>query len=156
MIMMRKGQTALEYLMTYGWAILIVIVVVAALYSLGLTKPCRWVGTQITGFGEVAVSGIKFTPDNLYISIQRQKPEDITITGVSFASAANGNGVNTTSITLTSGASPTAFIVPQAPGGKGGSVGDCYAIDVTINYTDMTTNVQHQSLGRITGMIESE
>jgi len=47
---MRKGQTALEYLMTYGWAILIVIVVVAALYSLGLTKPCRWVGTQITGF----------------------------------------------------------------------------------------------------------
>lgn len=39
---MRKGQTALEYLMTYGWAILIVIIVVAALYALGLTKPCKW------------------------------------------------------------------------------------------------------------------
>jgi len=34
--MMRKGQTAMEYLMTYGWAILIVIVVVAALYSMGV------------------------------------------------------------------------------------------------------------------------
>jgi len=33
---MRKGQTAMEYLMTYGWAILIIIVVVAALYSLGV------------------------------------------------------------------------------------------------------------------------
>ncbi len=33
---MRKGQTAMEYLMTYGWAILIVIVVVAALYSMGV------------------------------------------------------------------------------------------------------------------------
>jgi hypothetical protein len=31
-----KGQTAMEYLMTYGWAILIVIVVVAALYSMGV------------------------------------------------------------------------------------------------------------------------
>jgi len=34
--MRRKGQTAMEYLMTYGWAILIIIVVVAALYSLGV------------------------------------------------------------------------------------------------------------------------
>ena len=30
-----KTQTAMEYLMTYGWAILIVLVVVAALYSMG-------------------------------------------------------------------------------------------------------------------------
>jgi len=33
---MRKGQTAMEYLMTYGWAILIIIVVVAALYAMGV------------------------------------------------------------------------------------------------------------------------
>ena len=31
-----KAQSATEYLMTYGWAILIVIIVVAALYSLGV------------------------------------------------------------------------------------------------------------------------
>lgn len=35
---MRKGQAAMEYLMTYGWAILIVIVVVAALYAMGVFK----------------------------------------------------------------------------------------------------------------------
>ena len=34
--MKKKGQSAMEYLMTYGWAILIVIVVVAALYSMGV------------------------------------------------------------------------------------------------------------------------
>lgn len=31
-----KAQTAMDYLMTYGWAILIVIVVIAALYSMGV------------------------------------------------------------------------------------------------------------------------
>jgi hypothetical protein len=31
-----KGQTSMEYLMTYGWAILILIVVVMALYSMGI------------------------------------------------------------------------------------------------------------------------
>ena len=31
-----KGQTTMEYLMTYGWAILIIIVVIASLYSMGV------------------------------------------------------------------------------------------------------------------------
>ena len=31
-----KGQTVTEYLITYGWAILIVIVVISALYSMGV------------------------------------------------------------------------------------------------------------------------
>jgi uncharacterized protein (UPF0333 family) len=36
--MRMKGQAALEFLMTYGWAILIVIAVVAALYAMGVFK----------------------------------------------------------------------------------------------------------------------
>jgi uncharacterized protein (UPF0333 family) len=34
--MKKKGQAAMEYLMTYGWAILIVIIVVAALWAMGV------------------------------------------------------------------------------------------------------------------------
>ncbi len=34
-----KAQSAMEYLMTYGWAILIIAVVLAALYSLGIFNP---------------------------------------------------------------------------------------------------------------------
>jgi hypothetical protein len=33
---MRKGQAALEFLMTYGWAILVVLILSAALMSLGV------------------------------------------------------------------------------------------------------------------------
>jgi len=36
--MKMKGQAALEFLMTYGWAILIIIAVVAALYAMGVFK----------------------------------------------------------------------------------------------------------------------
>jgi hypothetical protein len=35
---MKKAQAAMEYLMTYGWAILIIIVVIAALYAMGVFK----------------------------------------------------------------------------------------------------------------------
>ncbi len=34
-----KPQSAMEYLMTYGWAILIIAVVLGALFSLGIFNP---------------------------------------------------------------------------------------------------------------------
>ena len=37
--MEKKIQSAMEYLMTYGWAILIIAVVLAVLFSLGITNP---------------------------------------------------------------------------------------------------------------------
>jgi len=48
--MMRKGQGALEYLMTYGWALLVVVVVGAALYSLGVLNPGTYAKQACTGF----------------------------------------------------------------------------------------------------------
>ena len=32
----KRGQSALEYLMTYGWALVVIVVVVAALFAFGL------------------------------------------------------------------------------------------------------------------------
>ncbi|MCK4531472.1 MAG: hypothetical protein KAT94_01270, partial [Candidatus Aenigmarchaeota archaeon] len=46
----KKAQSAMEYLMTYGWAILIVIIVAAALYALGVFNPATFTGRQATGF----------------------------------------------------------------------------------------------------------
>ena len=34
-----NAQSAMEYLMTYGWAILIISVVLVVLFSLGVTNP---------------------------------------------------------------------------------------------------------------------
>ena len=36
---MRKSQQAMEFLMTYGWAIIILIVVIGLLFSLGIFNP---------------------------------------------------------------------------------------------------------------------
>lgn len=157
---MKKGQTALEYLMTYGWAILIVIVVVAALYSLGLTKPCRWVGTQMSGLGEVSVADIKFASNaQLTISMARAKPGDINVTNVTFYSAgdAYGSASNTSwepSWLLRSGAPSVKFYVTDtSPPAL--TPGDCYMIDVIVKFTDIATRTDHETTGRVSGVIES-
>lgn len=35
----KRGQAAMEYLMTYGWSILIVLIAVAALFYFGVLDP---------------------------------------------------------------------------------------------------------------------
>ena len=151
--MMRKGQTALEYLMTYGWAILIVIVVVAALYSLGLTKPCRWVGTQITGFsgGGFQVTGPKATPTQLEFDLKRIGVETVNVTTIELTSGSitgtwnyNQNMVQGNSTTVT-----ISF--------SGGSLtpDDCYVADITINYIDTSTGRTYTATGKISGVVET-
>ena len=51
----KKAQSAMEYLMTYGWAILIVIIVAAALYALGVFNPAAYTGRVPTGFQVLGV-----------------------------------------------------------------------------------------------------
>ena len=35
----KRSQSALEYMMTYGWAILIIVIVAVVLYSMGIFSP---------------------------------------------------------------------------------------------------------------------
>ena len=153
--MMRKGQTALEYLMTYGWAILIVIVVVAALYSLGLTKPCRWVGTQITGFsgGGFQVTGPKFTSDGtLKFNLKRigaTTARAINLTakyGTTYQDATN-DGFDLTTGDVQSDVTFTNLGSPVA--------GDCYVIDINITYYDQDAGRVYSATGKISGVVET-
>jgi len=42
MIFHKKGQAAMEFLMTYGWALLVVLIAIAALAFFGLLNPARF------------------------------------------------------------------------------------------------------------------
>jgi hypothetical protein len=48
--MSMKAQSAMEYLMTYGWAILIVMIVAALLIAMGVFRPATYSRKIATGF----------------------------------------------------------------------------------------------------------
>ncbi len=48
--MVKRAQSALEYMMTYGWAILIIVIVAAVLYSMGIFSPSSSVSSTSSGF----------------------------------------------------------------------------------------------------------
>jgi len=47
--MNKKGQSALEFLMTYGWAILVVLAAIGALAYFGVLSPTNFLPDQCLG-----------------------------------------------------------------------------------------------------------
>jgi hypothetical protein len=91
-----KGQAAMEYLMTYGWAILIVIAVVAALYAMGVFRiggapvacsPCF----SEFAFNGYTKSGTSYSTGGGALMITTG-PEEINITSVSASGGSVANG----------------------------------------------------------------
>ena len=66
----RKGQGAMEYLMTYGWAILVVMIVGIAMWQLGIFNMG---GTTVTstGFAKIKpqLAGTGLTADGQFIGV---------------------------------------------------------------------------------------
>jgi hypothetical protein len=95
-----KAQAAMEFLMTYGWAILIVIAVVAALFAMGVFKiggstiacsPCfanfayvdYSAGTIVLKNGPQAISGLGVTGGTTPGITAYNPGATITIAGIS-------------------------------------------------------------------------
>ena len=115
----RRSQSALEYMMTYGWAILIIVIVAVILYSMGIFNPSSSVTFTSSGFSPFTVSsslcnniGYKIAiiagpmPNNAnYITINK-----VFVTSATGANATTASYTLTNPVTLKSGQSTTILI----------------------------------------------
>ena len=60
----KRAQAALEYLMTYGWALVIIAIVAAALFAMGIINPATYAQKTCTGFQQLTYSDHIFSLDN--------------------------------------------------------------------------------------------
>lgn len=131
---MKKGQGAIEYLMTYGWALLVIVVVGAALYAAGVLNPASYVSSKCTGFQYFLWQNQKLNTTQYVLEVTNGK-EDIYINNVQIDSADQGT------LTLSSAN-------PQSPGRKvtitgandptTKAAGDTFTVTVTVVYNTTT------------------
>ena len=88
----RKTQSALEYLMTYGWAILIIVIVAAVLYSLGIFSPSSSIGTTVTGFSGFQTTATCAPNGTMVIQLVNELGYAVNITNLNITY--NGNTVS--------------------------------------------------------------
>ena len=129
---MKKGQAALEFLMTYGWAILVVLVAIGALAYFGVLRPERLLPEKCvvaTGSGlycdDYSASG---TTGILTLRLKNILADPVNITGVNLT----GTGMGCTAW------SGTTEIIPDAVADFdvdcGLSSGDKIKADISIQF----------------------
>lgn len=167
--MQRKAQSALEYMMTYGWAILIIVIVAAVLYSLGIFNPTASTGPAVTGFTPFnAIAQTCGPTKGLQIQFGNDAGSTATInwiavttgTGLSAASA-NGTKVLVGGTWGASGAvtSGNSFIVNTTSfGGETcATTGGHYSATVEIGYSTSSGfgTVKQTATGTVSGTVSS-
>jgi len=130
--MNKKGQAALEFLMTYGWAILILVIVIAALFAMNVFNPGAFVGETASGFASFSVdSWAYYDNGTVVMNIGNKAGKQITITQVNFTEGTNPVVSQAPATVL----GPNAKTTLTAPGLGTTTLGTQYSVDVKIIYT---------------------
>ena len=140
----RKGQAALEFLMTYGWAILVVLVAVGALAYFGVLSPDKFLPAKCTLQSGIVCLDHKATANSLIVVFQNSLGYDITIDAVKAdqCTALGSQG------TLANGAKTGQISMVCV------NAGSKYNGALNVTYTTTETQVQHNNRGQITTRIE--
>ncbi len=95
MILKKKGQAAMEFLMTYGWAILVVLVVIGALAYFGVLNPSNLLPEKCTFPLQLSCRDQKIGTANIKFVLQNGAGKDMKITNVTVKSEAISNAGKT-------------------------------------------------------------
>ena len=142
--MRKKSQAALEFLMTYGWAILVVLVAVGALAYFGVLSPDKFLPAKCTLQSGIACIDHKATATQLILRVQNSLGYDIAVDAVKAqqCTALGSQG------TLKNGDPATyTFTTCTNSGSK-------YNGQVNLTYTNTDTLIQHTNIGQVTSRIE--
>lgn len=145
---MKKAQAALEYLMTYGWAILIIAIVAAALYYMNVFGgACSPSATGFPPSGGVTILTGEFLVNadgSGEIIVRNNAGQTVTI-----QNTVVDTFINNTNLAIASGGSITFF--PVAAELTAGSAGACYRFSVSMNYVTASLTTVQTATGTIQG-----
>ncbi len=153
----RSGQGALEYLMTYGWAILIIVIIGGALYSLGIFNPMTWLAgsKRATGFSNIEVRDWALKSDGLTIVLGNRAGKALVVTAINAVRIDGGGGAVSCTASY-SQALADNDLVTLHPGTNGCAsglrTGNGYSLETEITFT--LAGSIHTETGTITGKLE--
>ena len=147
----RKAQASLEYLMTYGWAILIMTMAVIVLWQMGaFTPPTAPPGC--TGFSQLRPLDWKAssTDNNIYLTLLndagvkvRLDQVNVTVLNIKCSQININREIRAGEsypVNVTSCAFP--------------DYGNFYRADIVIVYTNLASDLNHNSIGECHGNVE--
>jgi hypothetical protein len=139
-----KAQAALEFLMAYGWVIMVVLVAIGALSYFGVLSSDKFVPRKCLLEVGIGCTDFKVQEDSVTLVIINGKGEDITISEIAVGEC---KGINLG--TLKNGERKTYTIT-----GCTNAVSEKFNEKINLTYTT-ETGLEHKNIGSIADKVES-
>ncbi len=154
----RKGQAAMEFLMTYGWAILAAVIVIGVLASFGVFSSSNYIPTQCTlsapfGCDGNQVAAVDLLPNpgtggNIQLVLRNGGGQTYNITDITIT----GCGSYTTPFTMVD--QNVTLVTVDCTTLLNGRSGEKFTGDVTLTYFTTGGVLDQRSSGSVTVEIE--
>ena len=141
----KKSQAAMEFLMTYGWAILVVLAAIAALAYFGVLSPEKFLPEKCILEPGLACIAHKIEPTQATLVIANSKGSTIIVNSIALG------GCSTTFNQEMLSGTDFKFVVT---GCSNGIVKDKFKGDINLAYTLKDSNLTKTAYGNINSKIE--
>ncbi len=145
----QKGQSALEYLMTYGWALVVIVVVIGVLGFLGVFNLGGTIESCTGMPSQFQYSAHRYKADgNFMLTFNNGSNYDVNVTALSVGGTSK---TLSPAVQLAKGKAGTV----GSGGYKTGTSGTSYKVDVTLTYDglkDDGTIEPTQGAKKVTGV----
>jgi len=141
-----KAQAAMEFLMTYGWAILVVLAAIAALAYFGVLSPEKFLPEKCVLEPGLACISQKVEPTQVTLVLSNGKGRTIIVDSIDV-----GGCSGTFSEVMSSG-TDHKFVI----GGtcNNGVSKDKFKAGITLGYTEKDTNLTKKAYGDLNTKVE--
>ena len=152
--MNKKGQAAMEFLMTYGWAILVVLAAIGALAYFGVLSPDKFLADKYVVSGGFSAGSYKVSSaGTVFLEVQNNLGVDAAQVNITLTPRTTGVTTCGTAVALgpmgNSDTNSTTFTCTGLTGAITKFRGD-----ITLVYQKSGEPVTHSASGSITGKVE--
>ena len=150
-----KGQSSIEFLMTYGWAIVIIGVAMVLLWQWGFFNPTGTMKFSSLGFWGVVPADAQYKSNgDLKLSLRNEIVDaDLNITQIIVSTGGVTPTYNVPAANqFVSAGNITTFTITGLPGGQAGAA---YDLNIIISYQDNRLNASKYPSFNSSGTIRS-
>ena len=145
--MFKKSQAAMEFLMTYGWAILVVLVAIGALAYFGVLSPDKFLPAKCQLPAGIACTDFKISGSASTVTIVLRNGLGFDATGV----ITGVTGCTSPAAQTLSNGAQSSFVATACTSTTSGSK---FSGEVNVTYTNADTSLAHKVQGTLTGRAE--
>lgn len=143
----KKGQAAMEFLMTYGWAILAAIIAIGVLGYYGVFSPSKYIGGSAIVNAPFNVNAWSINTTAVTLELKNNGGETLNVTSTTVSSC----GTDATDYAINA----SLMQVVRITCAPALTVDNTFKGDITVNYRRQGSGVDLASTGTITDKVKS-